>query len=174
MSYSFVYVQRSACFQKQYLQIKRIFQIYFFSSILRWLKNKIMILFRSKLSKLTFCGLRHLNSSSTKQSTYHVLFYDYVPNILEKRIPYRQDHLKHAMSLVEKGHLQLGGAWAVDEDNKSNDSSNNQIDGACIVLKDMKKEEIENFVKNDPYFINGLVPNYRIRPWSVVIGAAMK
>ena len=32
----------------------------------------------------------------------------------------------------------------------------------------------EDFVKNDPYFINGLVPNYKIKSWNVVIGAAMK
>ena len=132
-----------------------------------------MIMIRSQLSKLSCSALRYFNISCIKNSTYHVLLYDYVPNILEKRVPYRQDHLKHAMTLVDKGHLQLGGAWAEDEDKTSDDSATNQIDGACIVLKDMKKEEIEDFVKNDPYFINGLVPNYKIKSWNVVIGSAM-
>ena len=124
-----------------------------------------MVAFRSTLSKLFVSTICRFSSSpsSLKQSTYHVLFYEYVPNILEKRVPYRPDHFKHAMNLVERGHLQFGGAWA-----------NEQVDGACFVLKDMSQDEIEHFVKNDPYFVNGLVPEYQIRPWNVVVGAAMK
>ena len=128
-----------------------------------------MIFLRSHVSRLCFSTLRDFSTSSSRPSTFHALFYDYVPNILEKRVPYRQDHFKHITNLVEKGHCQFGGAWGTDED-----SSNDQVDGALIILKDMSKNEIEDFVKKDPYFINGLVPNYRIRPWNVVVGAAIK
>jgi uncharacterized protein YciI len=34
----------------------------------------------------------------------------------------------------------------------------------------MSKEDIESFVKADPYFVNGLVPSYKIRPFMVVAG----
>lgn len=135
-----------------------------------------MMVFHSPLLRLSVSTLRRFNSSpaSFNQSTYHVLFYEYVPNILEKRVPYRPDHFEHAMNLVEKGHLQLGGAWGTSGDNDSSDTSNQHIDGACFVLKAMRKEEIEHFVQNDPYFVNGLVPDYQIRPWNVVVGAAMQ
>ena len=89
-----------------------------------------MILIRPQLSKLSCSALRYFNTSCIKNSTYHVLLYDYVPNILEKRVPYRQDHLKHAMTLVDKGHLQLGGAWAEDEDKTSDDSTKNHL---CLI-----------------------------------------
>lgn len=29
----------------------------------------------------------------------------------------------------------------------------------------------EGFVRNDPYVVNGLVKEWRVRPWTVVIGA---
>lgn len=31
-------------------------------------------------------------------------------------------------------------------------------------------QEIEEFVQNDPYVVNGLVPSYTIRPYMVVAG----
>jgi len=31
---------------------------------------------------------------------------------------------------------------------------------------------VEAFVKGDPYVVGGLVMRWRIRPWTVVIGAA--
>ena len=117
---------------------------------------------------------KHLFSSqSSEHSKYHVLFYDYVPNVLEKRDPYRPAHFKHVMKLVDKGTLQLGGAWGVDGDDENPDFGNNTVDGACVIFKGMTREEIVAFVKEDPYFVNGLISGYRIRPWTVVVGAAM-
>lgn len=40
---------------------------------------------------------------------------------------------------------------------------------AVLVWKDTNKDEIEEFVKKDPYIQNGLVTKYRIRDWNVVI-----
>jgi uncharacterized protein YciI len=31
-------------------------------------------------------------------------------------------------------------------------------------------QEIEDFVRKDPYVVNGLVPSYTIRPYMVVAG----
>lgn len=36
--------------------------------------------------------------------------------------------------------------------------------------RNVSKEEIEAFVKADPYVQNGLVPSYTIRPYMVVAG----
>ena len=119
----------------------------------------------------TKCGF---SSQSSDPSKYHVLFYNYVPNILEKRTPYRSAHLKHVMNFVDKGNLQLGGAWGIDGDNGSVGVENKEVDGACVVFKGMTSDEIVTFVKEDPYFVNGLISGYRIRPWTVVVGSVMQ
>ena len=77
------------------------------------------------------------------------------------------------MKLVDKGSLQLGGAWGVDGDEEPPDSENIMVDGACVIFKGMTKDEIITFVNEDPYFRNGLISGYRIRPWTVVVGAVM-
>ena len=43
---------------------------------------------------------------------YYILFYNYVDNIIEKRVPFREAHLVLATSFVESGELLLGGAFA--------------------------------------------------------------
>ena len=91
---------------------------------------------------------------------YFLLFYDYVDNILELRTPFREAHLAHVQNYAKRGELLLGGAFA------------NPADGAAIVFKVEDKAIIEDFVSNDPYVVNGLVPTWRIREWTVVVGSA--
>lgn len=43
---------------------------------------------------------------------YFILFYSHVENIIERRIPYREEHLSLAKAYVERGELLLGGAFA--------------------------------------------------------------
>jgi uncharacterized protein YciI len=57
--------------------------------------------------------------------------------------------------------LVLGGAFA------------DPADGAAIVFKVEDKAKLEDFVKNDPYVVNGLVSGWRIREWTVVVGSAL-
>ncbi|MDD2384356.1 MAG: YciI-like protein [Sulfurospirillaceae bacterium] len=92
---------------------------------------------------------------------YFILFYDYVENIIERRIPYREAHLNIVKGYVSRGEIVLGGAFA------------NPTDGAAIVFKVDNKATIETFVKNDPYVMNGLVIQWKIREWSVVVGSAL-
>lgn len=89
---------------------------------------------------------------------YHILFYDYVPDILIRRAPYRERHLALARSLQERGALVMAGAW------------NNPIDGAAFVFKTADRAIIEEFARSDPYVANGLVTAWRIREWNVVVG----
>ena len=44
------------------------------------------------------------------------------------------------------------------------------VDGAIFIFKNVSKDEIEAFVKDDPYVQNNLVPSYEIRPYMVVVG----
>lgn len=49
----------------------------------------------------------------------------------------------------------------------------NPVDGAVFVwAPSATKEEIEAFVKADPYVKNGLVTSWSIREWNVVASAA--
>jgi uncharacterized protein YciI len=43
---------------------------------------------------------------------YYLLFYDYVENIVERRAPYREAHLKLAREWLDRGEVVMGGAYA--------------------------------------------------------------
>lgn len=89
---------------------------------------------------------------------YFILLYDYVDNILERRVPYREAHLKLAHEFQERGELLLAGALA------------EPVDGAALVFKASDASAVEGFVSRDPYVANGLVTAWRIRPWTVAVG----
>lgn len=89
---------------------------------------------------------------------YYILFYEYVADILERRAPYRSEHLAAAHAAHARGELVLAGALA------------EPVDRAVLVFKVDDPQVIETFVRNDPYVLNGLVTAWQIRPWTVVIG----
>ena len=93
--------------------------------------------------------------------SYYLLFYDYVPDVLTRRAPFREAHLALAREWVARGGLILGGALA------------DPVDGGVLVFKVPDRTEVEDFVRKDPYVANGVVTAWRIRPWTVVVGAAM-
>ncbi|MAM20206.1 MAG: YciI-like protein [Christiangramia sp.] len=88
---------------------------------------------------------------------YFILFYETVDDYLEKRGTYRQVHLQHAENAKKDGHLVLAGAFA------------NPADGAALIFKSDSPEIAEAFAKNDPYVQNGLIKNWSVREWTVVI-----
>jgi uncharacterized protein YciI len=89
---------------------------------------------------------------------YFALSYDYVPDVLEKRTPFRADHLALAKELHAAGKLLLAGAF------------DPPADGALFVFKVESAAEVEAFVARDPYVKNGVVTRHRVRPWNVVVG----
>jgi uncharacterized protein YciI len=89
---------------------------------------------------------------------YYILFYKTVENYIEKRAPYREEHLKLANQAHQNGTLVLGGALA------------DPADGALLVFKGDSPHVAEDFAHNDPYVINGLIIEWKVRPWTVVIG----
>jgi len=80
-----------------------------------------------------------------------------VPDILEKRQPYRADHLAAAKAKADAGKLLLGGAFG------------EKPDGALFIFKDITNKEIEDFVAADPYIKAGLVVKWAIKPYTVVV-----
>ena len=89
---------------------------------------------------------------------YYLLFYTTVDDYVEKRKPYRAEHLEKAQAAIDQGTLVLGGAL---ED---------PADGAVLVFKSDSPKAAEHFAKADPYVKNGLISNWYVRAWNVVIG----
>jgi uncharacterized protein YciI len=90
---------------------------------------------------------------------YYLLFYKTVDNYVEKRAPHREEHLAYADAAHDRGGLVMAGA--LDE----------PADGAVLVFKGDDSGVAESFAKNDPYVKAGLITEWNVRPWTVVIGA---
>ena len=89
---------------------------------------------------------------------YYVLFYKTVESYVERRAPFREEHLALATAAHKRGELVMGGALA------------DPADTAVLVFKGESPAVAEAFVKSDPYVRNGLIIEWSIRPWTVVIG----
>lgn len=89
---------------------------------------------------------------------HHILFYDVADDYLERRAQFRDLHLKHARAAQERGELVLAGALA------------DPVDGAVLVFRGETSQAAEDFARADPYVINGLIKQWRVRKWNTVIG----
>jgi uncharacterized protein len=89
---------------------------------------------------------------------HYLLFYDYPPDYLERRAPHRVEHLALAWQAHARGELILGGALA------------DPVDGAVLLFKGESSDVVTRFVAADPYVNYGLVTNWRVRPWTTVVG----
>ncbi len=89
---------------------------------------------------------------------YYLLLYDLVDDYLERRTPFRPEHLKLAQAAHARGELVMAGALA------------EPADRAILVFKADDPSAAERFAKADPYVLNGLIKKWTVRPWTVVIG----
>lgn len=92
------------------------------------------------------------------KDNYYILFYKTVNDYIERRARYREEHLKLGREAFERGTLVMGGAFA------------DPADGAILIFKGQSPAVAEEFAKNDPYVKNGLVVEWHVRLWTVVIG----
>jgi uncharacterized protein YciI len=84
----------------------------------------------------------------------HLLLYDYVEDILERREPFRADHLSAIRAAKEDGRILQAGPLG------------DPPHGAAIVFADAATAEA--FAQADPYVTNGLVTSWRVEPWTLV------
>jgi len=89
---------------------------------------------------------------------HYLLMYDLAPDYLERRGQFRAIHLAVAWQASERGDLVLGGALA------------DPADMAVLLFKGDSPAVAERFAAEDPYVKNGLVKNWRVRPWTTVVG----
>lgn len=94
---------------------------------------------------------------SLTPGSYLLLVYDYVPDVLERRGPYREEHLDHARAAKEQGHLVNVGAVGQPPT------------GAVFVFTDVTPDVVESYAEADPYTSAGLVTGRRVEPWTVVV-----
>ncbi len=89
---------------------------------------------------------------------YFALMYELVDDYLSRRGAFRDEHLKMANELNARGEIVLAGAFA------------DPPDKALLVFRANDRSVAENFARNDPYVINGLVKRWEVRAWTVMIG----
>ena len=89
---------------------------------------------------------------------HYILFYEIADDFVNKRTPYRSEHLKKVREAHERGEIVLAGALA------------DPVDGAILIFNGPERSSAERFVEADPYIRSGLVTSWRIRKWSTVVG----
>ena len=91
---------------------------------------------------------------------HYLLFYDAVDNYEERRTPHREAHIAYARASIARDELILGGALS------------GPADGAVLLFRADSPAAAENFAKSDPYVLNGLIKQWRVREWRTVVGPA--
>ena len=89
---------------------------------------------------------------------YYALFYEVVDDFVERRAPFRDEHLRLAREAHRNGEIVLAGALA------------EPADGALLIFRGESPDVAAAFAQRDPYVRHGLVRNWEVRPWTVVVG----
>ncbi len=89
---------------------------------------------------------------------YYALLYELVDDMVTRRVPFREEHLRLAREARQRGELVLAGALA------------DPVDRALLVFHVDNKSKVEAFARKDPYVLNGLAKQWEVRPWNVVVG----
>jgi uncharacterized protein len=88
---------------------------------------------------------------------YFALIYYVVDGFVSRRTPFREEHLRLVGKANRRGELLLAGALG------------DPADRALLVFRTQERSIAEDFARNDPYVINGLVTRWEVQPWAVVI-----
>ena len=86
--------------------------------------------------------------------TLHILQYEYVPDIVERRAQHRKAHLQLIADYNDDGRIVIGGAVG------------DPPHAGLIVFR--SAADAEAFRDADPYGAAGLVVTASIEPWTVV------
>ncbi|CAF1309608.1 unnamed protein product [Rotaria magnacalcarata] len=101
------------------------------------------------------------SSTGAIQPKLHILQYEYIADVMEKRKPYREAHLAFIGKQVEKGNVILGGAYG------------SPPTGALLIFRNLSSNEIEQLAKQDPYVLNGIVTKHSVEPYIAVAGDSL-
>ena len=87
------------------------------------------------------------------------LMYEVVPDYVERRASFREEHLKLAWAAHDRGEMVLGGAL------------DPASEGVLILFEGDSPAAAEAFARADPYVLNGLVRSWKVVPWRTVAGS---
>jgi len=91
---------------------------------------------------------------------HFLLFYQFVPDYLQRRPPHRAEHLRLAWEAHGRGELILAGALA------------EPVDAAVLLFEGESDAAARAFVAAEPYVKAGMVRQWSLRPWTTVVGEA--
>jgi uncharacterized protein len=89
---------------------------------------------------------------------YYALFYHVVGDFVSRRSAFREEHLRLAQEAHRRGELLLAGALT------------DPAEQALLIFRTEERSVVDDFARNDPYVIQGLVTRWEVRSWAVVIG----
>jgi uncharacterized protein len=89
---------------------------------------------------------------------YFILLYEVVDDFVNRRTVFRAEHLKILDEAHRRGDLVMAGAFS------------DPVDGAALLFRGVDSAVARRFAETDPYVTNGLITNWRVRGWNVVIG----
>jgi uncharacterized protein len=84
----------------------------------------------------------------------HVLFYEYVPDVVERRGPHREGHLALIRRWYEEGRIVIAGGLGDPPHS-----------GLIVLRVDDPQAAAEEFVAEEPYQPAGLVTSWRVEPF---------
>ena len=80
------------------------------------------------------------------------------PNALEMRMEVRPRHFEYARKMKAEGKIILGGAQLSDE---------GKMKGSAVILNFEDENGLQEYLKNEPYILEGVWANYTITPFRV-------
>ena len=86
---------------------------------------------------------------------HHLLLYEYVEDMAQRRGPHREAHLEHVAAERDAGQINMAGAF-------------DPPTGAALGFADVDRDHVEAFVAADPYHQAGLITSWRIERWNLV------
>jgi uncharacterized protein YciI len=87
---------------------------------------------------------------------HFLLLYDYPDDVVERRAPYRAEHLELVRQCKHDGRLLLAGAIG------------DPISGGALAFRVDEETDIDEFMNADPYVREGVITGHRVEPWHVV------
>jgi hypothetical protein len=87
---------------------------------------------------------------------HFLLLYDYPDDVIERRAPHRDEHLKLIRQWQQDGRLLLAGAIG------------DPVSGGAFAFRVDDPADIDAFMAADPYVREGVITGHRVEPWNVV------
>jgi uncharacterized protein YciI len=93
---------------------------------------------------------------------YYLLFYEKAPDYPERQKAHAEAHLAYLTQCTASGVLLLGG------------SLEDPVDGAALLLcRADSPEAVDALAEGDPYVKEGVVTNWWVRKWDLVVGKSL-